>query len=149
MPPPSKSEEGFCRLPNWRTKEDYTNAPFGLCDSNFRRHGNAEMAREPWIFGKAEERIGVSYATVSQRISPWKRNQRLTSFIHLPFRSSEQIGSSSPASDSVTFQTGEPEGAFCSASEDEASRLVGLSPTFIQRDTQISQAPPPTPFPES
>ena len=24
MPPPN--EEGFCRLPNWRTKEDYTNA---------------------------------------------------------------------------------------------------------------------------
>ena len=88
--------------------------------------------------------------TIPLRLSRWKRNQRLTSFIHLPFRSSEQIGSS-PASDSVTFQTGEPEGAFCSASEDEASRLVlvGLSPSSIQRDTQITQPPPPTPFPDS
>ena len=88
--------------------------------------------------------------TIPWRLSRWKRNQRLTSFIHLPFRSSEQIGSS-PASESVTFQTGEPEGAFCSASEDEASRLVlvGLSPSSIQRDTQITQPPPPTPFPDS
>lgn len=42
------------------------------------------------------------------QVFQWKSNYNPPPFVHLPLRSSGQIGSSPPASDSVTFHTGEP-----------------------------------------